>query len=77
MLPGGNEINIRFHFARVICRRCERVCCGLYEEDKIDKIVVSYLNRLSDNFFVWSRWTSMILNHEENTWNPNEGSSSN
>ena len=49
----------------------------IYEEEKIDKIVVSYLNRLSDNFFVWSRWVAMILKHEENTWDPNKGSSGN
>ena len=75
VLPGGSKINAFLHLARTICRRCERVCCGLYEEDKIDKIVISYLNRLSDNFFVWSRWVATELKHEENTWNPNEGSS--
>ena len=75
VLPGGSKINAFLHLARTVCRRCERVCCSLYEEDKIDKIVVSYLNRLSDNFFVWSRWVAYILNHEENTWDPNKGSS--
>jgi len=75
VLPGGSKINAFLHLARTVCRRCERVCCGLYEKDKIDKIVVSYLNRLSDNFFVWSRWVASILNHEENTWDPNKGSS--
>ena len=75
VLPGGSKINAFLHLARTVCRRCERVCCSLYEEDKIDKIVVSYLNRLSDNFFVWSRWVASILNHEENTWDPNKGSS--
>ena len=76
VLPGGSKINAFLHLARTICRRCERVCCGLYEEDKIDQIVISYLNRLSDNFFVWSRWIANVLNHEENTWDPNKGSSS-
>ena len=76
VLPGGSKINAFLHLARTICRRCERICCGLYEEDKIDKIVISYLNRLSDNLFVWSRWIATVLNHEENTWDPNKGSSS-
>ena len=76
VLPGGSKINAFLHLARTICRRCERVCCGLYEEDKIDKIVISYLNRLSDNLFVWSRWIATVLNHKENTWDPNKGSSS-
>ena len=40
------------------------------------KIVISYLNRLSDAFFVWSRWVITVLDHDENVWKPNEGSSS-
>mgnify|MGYP006184324033 FL=1 len=77
ILPGGSKINAFLHLARTVCRRCERVCCGLYEDQKIDKIVVSYLNRLSDVFFVWSRLVAKIIGHEENTWNPNKGSSGN
>jgi cob(I)alamin adenosyltransferase len=75
VLPGGSKINAFLHLARTVCRRCERVCCGLYEDQKIDKIVVSYLNRLSDAFFVWSRLVEKSLNHKENTWDPNKGSS--
>ena len=75
VLPGGSKVNAFLHLARTVCRRCERNCCDLYEEEKIDKIVISYLNRLSDNFFVWSRWVATELKHEENTWDPNKGSS--
>ena len=76
VLPGGSKINAYLHLARTVCRRCERVCCDLYEKEKIDKIVISYLNRLSDAFFVWSRWVITVLDHDENVWEPNEGSSS-
>ena len=76
VLPGGSKINAYLHLARTVCRRCERVCCDLYEKDKTDKIVISYLNRLSDAFFVWSRWVITVLEHDENVWKPNEGSSS-
>ena len=76
VLPGGSKINAYLHLARTVCRRCERVCCDLYEKEKIDKIVISYLNRLSDAFFVWSRWVITVLDHDENVWKPNEGSSS-
>ena len=75
VLPGSSKANAFLHLARTVCRRCERNCCDLYEEEKIDKIVISYLNRLSDNFFVWSRWVANELKHEENTWDPNSGSS--
>ena len=77
VLPGGSKINAFLHLARTVCRRCERACCSLYEADKTDEVVISYLNRLSDLFFVLSRWVSIILKHEENTWDPNNGSSSN
>ena len=75
VLPGGSKANAFFHLARTVCRRCERVCCGLYEQEKIDNIVVSYLNRLSDAFFVWSRLVSSKNGDNENTWDPNRGSS--
>ena len=75
ILPGGSKINTFFHLARTVCRRTERVCCRLYEQEKNDQLVISYLNRLSDALFVWSRWISMTLNNKENTWDPNKGSS--
>ena len=75
-LPGGSKINAYLHLARTVCRRCERTSCRLYETEKIDRIATSYLNRLSDAFFVWSRWTEKIMGHKENTWDPNKGSSS-
>ena len=75
ILPAGSFNASTLHLARTVCRRCERVCCGLYEEEKIDKVVISYLNRLSDAFFVWSRSVAKSLNHDEHTWNPNKGSS--
>ena len=75
VLPGGSKINAYLHLARTVCRRCERVSCSLFEQEKIDQIVVSYLNRLSDAFFVWSRFVIKVLNHEENIWEPNKGSS--
>ena len=75
VLPGGSRINAYLHLARTVCRRCERISCGLNEVEKLDMLVISYLNRLSDAFFVWSRWVSLVLNDEENVWRPNEGSS--
>jgi len=71
VLPGGDELNVRLHFARTICRRCERLIVQLYNEEKIDSIIITYLNRLSDLFFVMSRWSIYIRNKKEITWNPN------
>ena len=71
VLPGGNEINIRFHFARVICRRCERNIVGLIDIEKLDTIIVQYLNRLSDLLFILSRYANKILSNKESLWDPN------
>ena len=35
-------------------------------KDKIDSTIVTYLNRLSDHLFIFSRWYAKVLNHPEN-----------
>ena len=37
--------------------------------------VVSYLNRLSDAMFVWSRWASHVTGAPETLWDPNHSAS--
>ena len=71
ILPGGSELSVSFHKARTICRRCERVIVSLNNKEKINEIVLPYINRLSDLFFVLSRWANTTLHVEEITWNPN------
>jgi cob(I)alamin adenosyltransferase len=43
--------------------------------DTADPQIVRYLNRLSDAFFVWSRWASSRLGVPETLWEPNEAAS--
>ena len=71
VLPGGNELNIKFHFARVICRRCERYLSGIMKSENLDMIIIQYLNRLSDLLFVLSRYANKELLCKELLWNPN------
>ena len=71
ILPGGGDLSLKLHLARVVCRRCERNVVELSEEIKVDNIIISYLNRLSDLFFVLSRWASNQKNVKEFLWNPN------
>ena len=75
VLPGGAVISSWFHLARTVTRRAERNVCSLSDKEQINKFSLMYLNRLSDAFFVWSRLVAKSLNHDENTWNPNKGSS--
>jgi cob(I)alamin adenosyltransferase len=70
ILPGGNPVVSHCHICRTICRRAERITIRVAEEFKVDELVIKYLNRLSDFFFVFSRLISKDLEAEEIPWNP-------
>lgn len=76
VLPGGCRLNAELHVCRTICRRAERICVGLKDQTAEIQEVIRYLNRLSDAFFVWSRWASAHLAAPETLWEPNSASSS-
>lgn len=76
VLPGGCRLNVDLHICRTICRRAERVTVALAREEGDDPEAVQYLNRLSDAFFVWSRWASLQLHAPETLWEPNQAASS-
>ena len=67
-LPGGGELNAWAHVARTVCRRAERNVCRLAETEEVTPGVQKYLNRLSDYFFVLSRWVSRELKEDEFLW---------
>jgi cob(I)alamin adenosyltransferase len=70
ILPGGNPVVSYCHIARTVCRRAERITIKVAEEFKVDDLVIKYLNRLSDFFFVFSRLISSDLGAEEIPWKP-------
>ncbi|QDT32606.1 cob(I)yrinic acid a,c-diamide adenosyltransferase [Thalassoglobus polymorphus] len=55
ILPGGNPGAAHLHLARTVCRRAEIGVIALAEVEKINPLVVIYLNRLSDLLFVLAR----------------------
>lgn len=72
VLPGGSRLNADLHLARTVCRRAERHCVRLRAEgEKLDEWSIPYLNRLSDAFFVWSRYASLKQGVAETLWSPN------
>ncbi|RAL20721.1 cob(I)yrinic acid a,c-diamide adenosyltransferase [Lujinxingia litoralis] len=71
VLPGGTRLNVELHLARTVCRRAERLAVGLGESEEVDPQAIAYLNRLSDAFFVWSRWASIAAGSDEVLWDPN------
>jgi cob(I)alamin adenosyltransferase len=75
VLPGGTEINSILHVCRTVCRRAERLCVTLAREESAPAWSIQYLNRLSDAFFVWSRWANVQLGAAEVLWKPNEAAS--
>ena len=75
VLPGGSRLNTELHACRTICRRAERLAVGLAREEQVPPEVVQYLNRLSDAFFVWSRWANHVLGAPEVLWEPNQSAS--
>ncbi len=70
VLPGGSRLNAELHLARAVCRRAERRVVALARQESVDA-PRRYLNRLSDAFFVWSRWVCLRMGADEALWRPN------
>jgi cob(I)alamin adenosyltransferase len=75
VLPGGTRLNAELHLARTVCRRAERRLVALSREEQVPPETIQYLNRLSDEMFVWSRWANFVLHVPEVLWDPNQASS--
>lgn len=71
ILPGGHMAVSSLHIARCVCRRAERICVHMQEENIfIALLVIQYLNRLSDYLFVLARFVGQQLGAEEIAWKP-------
>lgn len=55
VLPGGSALAAHLHLCRTVSRRAERLTVALAGEEPINPPSATYLNRLSDWFFVASR----------------------
>jgi len=55
ILPSGNKTTAMCHICRTVCRRAERNVVKVSTIFTVDHDLISYLNRLSDYFFVLSR----------------------
>ncbi len=55
VLPGGSALSAHLHLCRTVSRRAERLAVALAREGDVTPAAVTYLNRLSDWFFVASR----------------------
>lgn len=55
VLPGGTLASARLHVVRTVARRAERDALCAAREHDLNPAVLSYLNRLSDLFFILAR----------------------
>lgn len=69
ILPGGSKSASFLHVARSVCRRCERLIVSLSKNDKINKFIIIYLNRLSDLLFVLARFENNVNQIADIPWN--------
>ena len=68
ILPGGHPVVSHCHVVRCVCRRAERNVVALSEIETIPPILIQYLNRLSDYFFVLARFLGKGLGAAEVVW---------
>lgn len=70
VLPGGHVAVSTCHVCRSVCRRAERLCVALAENEAVENVVIKYLNRLSDYLFVLARTLVFDVNAVETPWAP-------
>ena len=68
VLPGGGRIGGYLHQCRTVCRRAEREILRLSRVEESTEFPLIYMNRLSDLFFVLSRWVGKRLGEKEYLW---------
>ena len=66
IIPGGNLLASKCHVCRTVCRRAERAVVRMSRQYDVNPVIMRYLNRLSDMFFVMSR----VFMEGDNKWRP-------
>ena len=69
VLPGGTQEAAIADLCRTTTRRAERRVVELAEDVFVSPLIVKYLNRLSDFFFVFARFNNVTRQIPENLWN--------
>jgi cob(I)alamin adenosyltransferase len=74
VLPAGHPAAAHLHQARTVCRRAERLIVALKAEDgeHVSDGAIAYVNRLSDFFFVASRWVNAKVGGGDVLWVPGQ-----
>jgi cob(I)alamin adenosyltransferase len=75
ILPGGSIESSLIHICRTVVRRAETSAVALAKEHKINQEILTYLNRISDLFFVLARVTNKRQKRNDIPWKLNSDSS--
>jgi cob(I)alamin adenosyltransferase len=68
ILPGGSRTAAICHLARTVCRRAEREIITLNSVEEVSDDIMTYVNRLSDYFFVLARHLNKQNNTDDIPW---------
>ncbi|MBK7811904.1 MAG: cob(I)yrinic acid a,c-diamide adenosyltransferase [Saprospiraceae bacterium] len=72
ILPGGSTAIAQAHICRTVCRMTERRVVSLSKEENVEPTIIIYLNRLSDFFFVVSRYIAHQTGVKDILWIPEQ-----
>ena len=72
VLPAGHPAAAQLHVCRTVCRRAERLIVELaaLDNEPVSDGAIAYINRLSDFFFVASRWVNAKHSTGDVLWVP-------
>ena len=72
VLPAGHAAAAQLHVCRTVCRRAERLIVELaaIKGEHVSEGAIAYINRLSDFFFVASRWVNFKAGSGDVLWVP-------
>ena len=72
VLPAGHAAAAQLHVCRTVCRRAERLVVELaaIKGEHVSEGAIAYINRLSDFFFVASRWVNFKSGSGDVLWVP-------
>jgi cob(I)alamin adenosyltransferase len=66
--PSGSTLASILHVCRAVTRRTERAIISLGEKEKLNPMILAYMNRLSSLFFVMACYSNKIEGIKEDEW---------
>lgn len=68
ILPGGRQEAALAFWVRTVARRAERRVAALSRQEAVNPVILRYLNRLSDYFFILGRFLNQAAGQSEKEW---------